>query len=315
MPDTTGTDATQRAGQRSRPAGARLAVRDALGHRVVPIEKPLFTMGRRSDSDLVLSGSEVSRDHALIAAAGDRFVIRDRESRHGTFVNGERVVERVLAHQDRIEFGGSGTTLTFLIDERAGREDSRASAPGEIRQVAALLASLGAMGSERVLDEVLALVLDAAIEATGAERGFIMLADRSGALEMSVARRAGRAGLEPSGFATSRKIPEEVFATGQLRVIADLLEGGEHGRAVHELSHEWPPLARRAERLGGGAIEHEPRVRARGIHGLHGRARDAGALQAHEEQRQRHVSDVVDDPLRQLHHPHRIVEIPDEGRY
>ena len=36
------------------------------------------------------------------------------------------------------------------------------------------------MGGDRVLDEVLAIVLDAAIEATGAERGVILLADERG---------------------------------------------------------------------------------------------------------------------------------------
>jgi serine phosphatase RsbU (regulator of sigma subunit) len=88
-----------------------------------------------------------------------------------------------------------------------------------------LLAALGAMGSERVLDEVLAVVLDAAIDTTGAERGFIMLAGKGGELEMTVARRVGHVAVEPSGFKTSRKIPEEVFATGRMQVVADLLEG------------------------------------------------------------------------------------------
>ena len=44
--------------------------------------------------------------------------------------------------------------------------------------MAALLEGLRALGSGRVLDEVLAMVLDSAIEVTGAERGFIMLANR-----------------------------------------------------------------------------------------------------------------------------------------
>jgi sigma-B regulation protein RsbU (phosphoserine phosphatase) len=42
---------------------------------------------------------------------------------------------------------------------------------------------------------------------------------------MSVARHAGRGSVEASDFKTSRKIPEQVFATGQLQVVADLLEG------------------------------------------------------------------------------------------
>ena len=209
----------------TKPPEARLTVRDALGHRVIAIDKAVFRIGRRAESDLVLTGGEVSRDHAEIAREGDHYVIRDCRSRYGTFVNGVRIVEQTLAHRDQIECGHGGAALMFLADERDLRDDGRTGAPGELRQVATLLAALRAMGSERVLDEVLAVVLDAAIETTGAERGFIMLADNRGTLEMTMGRGAGRVPLELSGFQTSRRIPEQVFATGQLQVVADLLEG------------------------------------------------------------------------------------------
>jgi phosphoserine phosphatase RsbU/P len=209
----------------TKPVGARLSVRDSLGHRVIAIDRAIFRIGRQPESDLVLTGGQVSRDHAEITLIDGHYVIRDRESKYGTFVNGERVIEQALAHCDQIECGHGGAALMFLAEEREARDDSRAGAPGELRQLATLLAALRAMGSERVLDEVLAVVLDAAIETTGAERGFIMLADKKGTLEMTVARRAGRISDEPSGFQTSHKIPEQVFATGQLQVVADLLAG------------------------------------------------------------------------------------------
>jgi sigma-B regulation protein RsbU (phosphoserine phosphatase) len=205
--------------------GARLLVHDPLGRRVVPLDKLVFTIGRSDGHDLQLAGTEVSRDHAEIIATADGFVLRDRGSRYGTFVNRERVTERRLAHGDRMECGRSGTAMTFLLDGGTAIEDG-VSAPvvGDLRQVASLLQGLREMGSERVLDEVLALVLDSAIEATGAERGFIMLAGEKGALEMTLARRAGHVTLPAAGFDTSRKIPEQVFATGQLMAVTDLFE-------------------------------------------------------------------------------------------
>lgn len=207
------------------PPNARLAVSDSRGQHIKVIDKNPFRIGRRPDSDLVLNGAEVSRDHAEIVRTGDRYVIRDRQSKYGTYVNGMRVMEQSLSHQDQIECGHTAeAALIFLMDERRPGDDSRAGAVGEFRQVATLLAALRAMGTERVLDEVLAVVLDAAIETTGAERGFIMLANQ-GQLEMTVARHAGRGSVEASDFKTSRKIPEQVFATGQLQVVADLLEG------------------------------------------------------------------------------------------
>jgi hypothetical protein len=72
---------------------------------------------------------------------------------------------------------------------------------------------------------VLALVIDSAIELSRAERGFIMLADASGQLEFKLARARGRVTLPGKTFETSRKIPEEVFITGEIKLVADLLDG------------------------------------------------------------------------------------------
>ena len=208
-------------------AGARLEVTDSLGRRLVPIDKGTFAIGRRDTNDLRLAGSEVSRDHAEITSEDGKFLLRDRGSRYGTFVNDEAVTEKALAHNDRIRLGRSGgAELVFLCEESgASQERNTTTAIGDLRQVAALLEGLRALGSGRVLDEVLALVLDSAIEVSAAERGFIMLAGSEGALEFKLARARGKVTLPGSRFETSRKIPEEVFDTGQSRIVADLLDG------------------------------------------------------------------------------------------
>ena len=209
---------------------ARLEVTDALGRRVVPIAKAPFEIGRRETNDLRLAGSEVSRDHAEIVAGADgSFILKDRSSRYGTYVNGDQVTERPLAHGDRIRLGRSGgAEMVFLVTESAPQVEkaSTTTAIGDLRQIAALLEGLRALGSGRVLDDVLSLVLDSAIDVSGAERGFIMLANLpTGELEFKMARNRGRTMLPGGSFATSRKIPEEVFRTGEPRLVADLLDG------------------------------------------------------------------------------------------
>jgi serine phosphatase RsbU (regulator of sigma subunit) len=207
----------------------RLEVTDALGRRVVPITKPDFAIGRRETNDLRLAGSEVSRDHAQIVSDDKKYVIRDRESRYGTFVNGEQITtDRQLAHGDRIRLGRTGgAEMVFLVDNTAPPpiERSTTTAIGDLRQITALLEGLRALGSGRVLDDVLALVLNSAIEVSGAERGFIMLEGAGDQLEFKMGRGRGRTVLSGGSFATSRKIPEEVFRTGEPRLVADLLDG------------------------------------------------------------------------------------------
>jgi serine phosphatase RsbU (regulator of sigma subunit) len=207
---------------------ARLEVTDALGRRIVPVSKASFEIGRRETNDLRLAGSEVSRDHAQIERANDKFIIRDRNSRYGTYVNDQQVTEHTLVHGDRIRLGRSGgAEMVFLLADSAPPGDrTTTTAIGDLRQIAALLEGLRALGAGRVLDDVLSMVLDSAIEVSGAERGFIMLAlPATSELEFKMARARGRVMLPGSGFATSRKIPEEVFRTGEPRIVADLLDG------------------------------------------------------------------------------------------
>jgi sigma-B regulation protein RsbU (phosphoserine phosphatase) len=207
---------------------ARLEVSDAQGRRVVVLDKAAFTIGRRSANDLQLTGTDVSRDHAEILRSDGTYLLRDRGSRCGTYVNGAPVTERRLVHGDKIQVGRTaGAQLVFLVHDTATDTGSRAGASaivGGFRQIATLLDALRGLGSSRVLDEVLTLVMDAAIEVTGAERGFVMMANERGELEMKLARMQGRVSLSGTRFDTSRKIPEQVFATGHDMVVRDLRE-------------------------------------------------------------------------------------------
>jgi len=84
---------------------ARLQVTDSGGRRIVTLDKPVFLIGRRTAADLQLVNADVSREHAEIASDGLKYLLRDRGSRYGTFVNGEQVTERPLKHGDRIRLG------------------------------------------------------------------------------------------------------------------------------------------------------------------------------------------------------------------
>ena len=208
---------------------ARLQVTEASGRRIVTLDKPVFLIGRRTAADLQLVNADVSREHAEIANDGMRYLLRDRGSRYGTFVNGEQVTERALEHGDRIRLGRTDAIeLVFMTDGSSSTHISGLRDIGsdaDLRQMAAILNGLRALGSGRVLEEVLTLVLDSAIDVTKAERGFIMLARSDGELEFKTARGRGRITLPGTSFTTSAKIPREVFQTGESRIVGDLMEG------------------------------------------------------------------------------------------
>jgi serine phosphatase RsbU (regulator of sigma subunit) len=183
----------------------------------VAIESGPFAIGRGSDNQLQLPDTRVSRKHAELLQDGRGWRIRDCGSRFGTFVNDNKVEECPLKPGDRIRLG-----QTELRLETGDPGTGSSSVAFDFRQVNALLAGLRALGSTQVLDEVLAIVLDSALEVTGAERGFILLADRGNVLSLKVARARG--GVTLTKAQTSQRIPDEVFATGTDRIVTDLLD-------------------------------------------------------------------------------------------
>jgi hypothetical protein len=70
------------------------------GGRHVPLDKPVITIGRRSDNDIIVDATAVSRQHAQIRWRFGRFVLYDTSSRGRTKVNGVRVKEQVLQSGD-----------------------------------------------------------------------------------------------------------------------------------------------------------------------------------------------------------------------
>src|SRR6476659_8835075 len=216
---------------------ARLHVTDPQGRRVVPVDKALFTIGRRTAADLQVVSTDVSREHAEITQDSGVYVLRDRGSRYGTYVNGEQVTERSLKHGDRIRLGRTDAVeLVFTLGdmENSGLRQTTSDVT-DLGQMAAILNGLRALGSGRVLDEVLTLVMDSALEVTKAERGFMMLANVEGELEFKIARGKGKTTLSGTTFQTSEKIPREVFKTGKTLTVGDLMEGslaGQHDRTI-----------------------------------------------------------------------------------
>jgi serine phosphatase RsbU (regulator of sigma subunit) len=209
-------------------ARPRLLVTDPLGRRFIAVDRPLLTLGRRTENDVCVSDAGVSRIHAEIVVGNGAYQVRDCGSKFGTFVNGERMSEHPLRHGDLIRLGQAAKTeIMFLLgDDPPSQARSAVAAASELHHVASLLEGLRALGSGRVLDDVLTLVLDAAIDVAGAERGFIMLANAQGRLELKLARARARLTLPPGTFETSHKIPETVYATGRETVVEDLRDEG-----------------------------------------------------------------------------------------
>ncbi len=79
-----------------------------------------LTMGRDTECTIQILDKGASRNHSEIFRIGEMCFIRDLESRNGTYVNDEKVIEELLREGDRIQIGS--TVLVFESAARVGGE-------------------------------------------------------------------------------------------------------------------------------------------------------------------------------------------------
>ncbi len=81
---------------------------------VYELARDSLLMGRDLDVQIQVPDQGVSRRHAEIVRVGELFLLRDLGSRNGTFINEDRVTERVLRQGDKITVGNT----VFAFEDR-----------------------------------------------------------------------------------------------------------------------------------------------------------------------------------------------------
>ena len=179
----------------------QLVVVQAGEDRTFTLVRTPFTVGRRVDRDLVIPDPRVSREHAIIVAEEGNFFVVDGGSKHGTFVNGERVDRRKLAPNDRLEFGirdgifaifnaqhATSNTAREFLSQIAGMEI--AADRTDIEKMTLFLEAARKLNTIGVLDEILMHLVETTLKLTHAERGYVFLKTQENELRLAAAMDA-----------------------------------------------------------------------------------------------------------------------------
>ena len=199
----------------------RLVIRETSGtERDVEILRTPFTLGRQSDNDVVLLDNRISRRHASINRDGDEYTLLDDGSRHGTFVNGERVTSCTLHSGDQINLGVADAYQIFFLTDQATLPKLLAemgklgaSPAPQLQHLGMLLRMAEMLNRAAALEEVLTTLVDSAVQLGDAERGLLFLRDEDGELRLRLARGRGGTTLSPGLTDYSRKIVDRVVET------------------------------------------------------------------------------------------------------
>src|SRR3982751_3554838 len=167
----------------------------------IVLNRTPFTVGRKVDKDLVIADPRVSRDHAQIVQEGVEFFLQDLGSKHGTFVNGERIQRQKLERGDRLEFGARDSAYVLFNPAHATSNTAREflsqiSVIGtkpeatELETLRLFLEAARKLNTAGVLDEILITMLDVTLQLTKAERAYVFLKDEEGKLRLAAGRNA-----------------------------------------------------------------------------------------------------------------------------
>lgn len=192
--------------------------------RLVRVDRSPFRIGRLPDRELTLKDSRVSRNHAQILLEDEQYFIEDCESRHGVFVNGRKTDRTLLKPRDRIGFGIE-ESYELIVGKDELRDPSGYATPllekvakmpavegaGNLSRLSAVIDVARALESSGSVDDVLAAAVDAALSVTGADRGFLMLKDDSGELQIRVARDDSGAELSDDDLRVPRTVLREAL--------------------------------------------------------------------------------------------------------
>ena len=180
-----------------------LVVVEGTDRRTIVLDHYPFTIGRRTDRDLVMADPRVSREHAQFVRETDGVYIVDQGSRHGTYVNAERINRRKLNRNDHIEFGFQGGAHVLFSPDRSPTSAAQqflsqfstwkpaTGAGSDLEMLNVFLEAARKLNTSGVLDDVLHALLEAALRLTRAERGFVFLRRDDGELYLAAGRDKG----------------------------------------------------------------------------------------------------------------------------
>ncbi len=169
--------------------------------RIINLDHSPFSVGRKADKDLVIADPRVSRDHAMIVSEGGQFSVVDQNSKHGTFVNGERVQRKSLERNDRLEFGvrevayvifnpqhGTTNSAREFLSQISGMHISDETT--DLEKLILFLEAARKLNTVGVLDEILMTLLDVTLKLTRGERAFVFMKNEIGELKMAAGRNS-----------------------------------------------------------------------------------------------------------------------------
>jgi transcriptional regulator with GAF, ATPase, and Fis domain len=201
----------------------------APGHppTVYNLYKKITSVGSGRDNDIVLPDPLVADGFAVHFDGQMYTVLAPKKS--DFVVNGKKRGKHKLSHDDRVVFGSCELRFT-MIDEVAPHEDEAASTIADLDAYTKLYEFSERLIHQRDLTELLDALMDAVIEITNADKGFLVLLDGD-TIDVKVARNLNRENIADAVSQLSDSIIAKVVRSRRPVIVSDAMRDDEFAAA------------------------------------------------------------------------------------
>lgn len=174
-----------------------------------------LSIGRDHRCGLMIEDGRVSKQHARLAWS-DGWVLEDTGSKNGTSVNGVPASSKSLVGGEWLSFGGLMGQF-----ERITEEEARTLRSQRLARLQTGLELRRRLGADLDPFDLLLRFLESAMEVTGTDRGFVLLAGPEGRLHVEVAAGFAPGSVRDDTFAGSVGALRRVVETRSSLVVSD----------------------------------------------------------------------------------------------
>jgi transcriptional regulator with GAF, ATPase, and Fis domain len=193
--------------------------------RVFPIYKKITTIGSAGGNDVCVEGTGLADFHAQIVFDGRDFNLSEVDRDGEIAINGKKKRRTKLVHNDRLQLGEVQLVFSVYDEAMTGGQDDDTDA-GEIAGLRKLYEFSQGLMHIRDFSELLRALMDAVVDVTHADKGFLLLVRETGP-EIAVARNLRQEDIAGGVRHLSDSIVQKVLQQQRPLIVSDALHDEE----------------------------------------------------------------------------------------
>lgn len=195
------------------------------GTTVYNLYKKISSLGSAPDNDIILPDLLIGEAFAHLHFDGQTYTIATLSRKSELIINGKKRKKHKLSHDDKLVVGHIEMRFS-LIDEQPPVEEEAAATVADIDAYRKLYEFSARLLGKHDLGELLNALMDAVIEITNADKGFLILMDGD-QMDVKVARNLMRENIADAVLQLSDSIVAKVVKTCKPVIISDAMNDEE----------------------------------------------------------------------------------------